>query len=251
MAGFTPFQFSSRRLQMETSSSLLGKALTLGGALESPFNDLFSWYEMWVNPQSLNMQYDFLQNSQYTANSVVTYHYGRGLVKMSAKGVCGWILKQSDLGALKEAGMKGIFSLDFSSAKEQASGIMNQALSPIKNFSTFGGGTSSLNNSPRQFLERLQDIANQPMYFVDGDGIEHYNTKYIKIFTKRYPEGVICEGYYTSFEIPESADDAQTISYSFNFTVENIKPISLITRTLGMFSSAGSGVGGIARGLGL
>ena len=63
------------------------------------------------------------------------------------------------------------------------------------------------------------------------------------MFTKQYPSGVILEGYYTDFSIPESSEDAQTISYSFNFTVENIKPVTLVQRIAGMYADYGSVVG--------
>jgi hypothetical protein len=105
---------------------------------------------------------------------------------------------------------------------------------------------NKLNNSPRKFLQRLRDIADEPMYYIDDEGCEHYNIKYIKIFTKQYPYGVICEGWFRSFEVPESADDLQTISYAFEFVVENMKPDTILQRVAGMFSGIGSAAGGVA-----
>jgi hypothetical protein len=85
------------------------------------------------------------------------------------------------------------------------------------------------------------------MYYIDKNGIEHYNTKYIKIFTKQYPDGLICEGYFTSFNVPEASDDAQTVSYNFEFVIENVKPVTLIQRMVGMFAGHGSLLGDMAR----
>ena len=85
------------------------------------------------------------------------------------------------------------------------------------------------------------------MYYIDSNGIEHYNTKYIKIFTKQYPDGVICEGYFTSFNIPESKDDPQSIAYDFEFIIENMRPVTLIQRLLGMFAGHGSILGDATR----
>ena len=75
------------------------------------------------------------------------------------------------------------------------------------------------------------------MYFLNFNIIEHYNTKYIKIYTKQYPDGMICEGYYTKFDVPEEGEDAQTINYSFEFTVESIYSVASQTEMVGMFGT--------------
>ena len=51
--GFTPFQFSSRKLQMNTTQ--------LGGLIpDNPISDLanaaLSWYEMWINPEKITLE---------------------------------------------------------------------------------------------------------------------------------------------------------------------------------------------------
>lgn len=251
MAGFTPFQFSSRKLQFSTTG-FLGK--TVNNLVGEQLNTLLSWYEMWINPQQLSLKYSFQQSVQYTAGSIVTFHYGRTIMEMSVSGVCGWIAIQSETSMLANLAMQGIMQQSMKATKSFGDNMLKKFKSSqlfMRNYSTYTGKSVSFNNSPRQFLERLQNLANEPMYFIDKEGIEHYNTKYIKIFTKRYPEGVICEGYFTSFEIPESADDVQTINYRFTFNVENIKPIGLIERSLGMFAGLGSGAGDLIRSLGL
>jgi len=248
MAGFTPFQFSSRKLQMQTLGSLANNVV--GEQLSA----LLSWYEMWINPQKLTLKYNFQQNVQYTAGSIVTFHYGRTITEMTVEGVCGWIAIQSESSVLANMAMQGLFQRSMEATKafggDMVKNLTNKQ-SLIRNYSTYTGKSVAINNSPREFLQRLQDLANEPMYFIDRSGVEHYNTKYIKIFTKRYPEGVVCEGYFTSFEIPESSDDAQTISYRFTYNVENIRPVGMIERTLGMFAGLGSGAGDLMRGLGL
>ena len=101
--------------------------------------------------------------------------------------------------------------------------------------------SDNTNNSPRKFLSRLKGIADEPMYFVDSQGIEHYNIKYIKIFTKQFPTGLICEGYFTKFHIPESANDVQTISYNFDFVIENQTPVTYLDTKLSMYGTRGQG----------
>ena len=48
MAGFTPFQFSSKKLQDDTIGGTLG--IKVSGGLGDILSSAFSWYEMWINP---------------------------------------------------------------------------------------------------------------------------------------------------------------------------------------------------------
>ena len=217
--GFTPFQFSSRMTQVNTSQ--------MGGLIPSnPISDLvnesIAWYEMWVNPQKLNLQREYIHKRQHTARSIVTYHYRPEVHKMRVSGVCGWI-------AINPQKDKDDRSLGFRTPDDWKKFYDFWDKDKVK----MNPATS---NSPRIFLERLRNIADESMYFVDLEGIEHYNIKYIKIYTKQYPDGMICEGYYTNFEIPEEGEDAQTINYSFEFIVERMMPVAELKEMLGMFS---------------
>lgn len=111
---------------------------------------------------------------------------------------------------------------------------------------TSSSHSSRVNNSPLSFLKRLKSIADEPMYYIDSDGIEHFNPKYIKLFTKEYPDGVIYEGYYTRFDIDETVDLGETIAYSFEFIVENETPVTLIQRVLGAYADIGSAAGDVS-----
>jgi len=95
-------------------------------------------------------------------------------------------------------------------------------------------------------------MAEEPMYYMDLNGIEHYNIKYIKIFTKQFPYGVICEGFYKSFVIAESKDDYQTIPYSFTFEIENLRPISasqqILSKKAGQLTGTGSAIRSVTGG---
>lgn len=201
--GFIPFQFSSRRIQMNTTQ--------LGGLIpNNPISELAtetrSWYEMWINPTKVSINRSYLQQRKHTAGAVVTFHYRPEVYTMDVSGVCGWI----GIGP----GVEG-----------------------DKSFKDQFRSLAKTQNSPRIFLKRLRDIANEPMYFVDWGGVEHYNAKYIKIFTKQYPDGVICEGYFTNFNIPETGEDAQTIEYSFQFIIESMKSVKALQNMAGMFKS--------------
>ncbi len=215
--GFTPFQFSSKKLQINTTQ--------LGGLIPSnPVSSLLTeattWYEMWINPEKVHLSRQFQIKEQHTAGSIVAFHYRPHTLKMHAEGVVGWIAK---------------------APQEENTSIYTS-------FSTIGTAQGTENNSPRIFLRRLRELAEDPMYFIGTDGVEHYNTKYIKIYTKQYPQGVQCEGYFTKFDVPESGDDTQTVTYSFDFTVESIQPISELKKITGMFGgTTGNQIGSAIR----
>ena len=226
--GFSPFQFSSRMTQMNTGQ--LGGLLP-GNVISDLVNERYAWYEMWINPEKVDISRQFQQKRQHTAAAIVTYHYRPEVEIMKASGVCGWI-------AIEPQKDKDDRSLGFSSkASKKDWAILN--VSQIWKKSSYDA--SKLNpakrNSPRIFLERLRNIATEPMYFVDLQGLEHYNIKYVKIFTKQYPDGMICEGYYTDFDVPESGEDAQTVNYSFTFVIERKVPVKDLKEMLGMFGT--------------
>ncbi len=242
MAGFTPFQFSSNKLQYETTFTVGNKC----GVLWDLFTASVSWYDMWINPETINITQSYLNNTTHTANGIVTNHYRPELGIMSVSGKIGWVAIKSLLEEAKDATLASILN------PEQALANSNKVFSKFgdrmsqhtaTNPAAVTGKTSNINNSPRIFLERLRDLANQPMYYMDNQGIEHYNVKYIKAFTKQFPDGVIFEGFFKTFIIPESAQDAQTVSYNFDFTIENYKPVTMMQRVSGMFSDYGSIIG--------
>jgi hypothetical protein len=214
--GFTPFQFSSKKLQMSTTQ--LG-GLIPNNPISSMLSDATSWYEMWINPEKVNLNRQFQIKEQHTAGSIVAFHYRPHTLKMSVSGVVGWIglnPQQEDTSL-------------YSGIKKLVNKGKNQ-------------------NSPRVFLSRLRTMAEDPAYFIGTDGVEHYNIKYIKIYTKQYPYGVLCEGYYTKFEVPESGEDVQTVEYSFDFTIENLTPITALQKVAGMFGgTTGNAVGSLIR----
>jgi len=260
--GFTPFQFSSRKMQINTTQ--------LGGLIpDNPISDLLneamSWYEMWINPEKVAMKRPIKNKMQHTAGSIVTYHYRPDVITMSVAGKCGWIMippyeeeeskalgfKSSRLsgallgGAIGGATGSGTAALVGAGVGAAVSNKRNMALWDKDKFMMDPGK----NNSPRVFLKRLREMAEEPMYFVDLHGVEHYNTKYIKIYTKQYPTGVVCEGYYNSFNVPEEGSDDQTIAYDFDFIIERIVPISTLQKMAGMFGNKGTALGRAMRSI--
>ena len=248
MAGLSPFQFSSNKLQ---SSKTFGVPFLKSGFVGDTLQSLLSYYEMWINPENVTITQPFQQVKQHTAGSIVTYHFRKDVATMNVSGKVGWIAIQSVMEEARDsvmnAAIQGISGKKVTAFNKTAQNLnitdlnspLRQAIDPTQR----KGSSSRLNNSPRLFLDRLKTLANEPAYYMDSNGVEHYNVKYIRIYTKQYPNGVTCEGYFTNFEIPETQDDAQTISYSFNFVIENIKPVTLIQRLAGMFSDVGSAVG--------
>lgn len=271
IVGFTPFSFSSKKTQNDTVGLLKavgGAGGILGAGADMTADilaELLAWYEMWVNPEKIDMQYQFVQSVKQTAGAIATFHYRRQSINMSVSGKTGWILNPT-------ANTNGQFE-NYASALLKQGKVKKSIQTSAKGFIRQVGLPGQLpgvhdvpelaqsqgkplgaarikdrsDNSARQFLERLRGIADEPMYYVDLFGVEHYNTKYIKIYTKQYPKGVICEGYYTGFNIPEGKDDKQTIDYNFSFVVENLKPISEAQKILGKYAGARQGTGSAVR----
>lgn len=217
--GFTPFQFSSRMTQVNASQY---GGLVPDNPISNLKNETSAWFEMWINPEKVVITREYLQKRQHTAGAIVTYHYRPEVYKMRVEGVCGWIaINPQKESQAKSIGFSGDMALKY----------YNMVTSKSKNINP------PQNGSPRVFLERIKRIAEEPMYYVDLDGIEHYNRKFIKIYTKQYPDGVICEGYFTSFEVPESGEDPQTINYSFEYMIESLMSVEEQKSMLGMFST--------------
>lgn len=223
--GFTPFQFSSRKTQINTTQ--LG-GLIPNNPISGLLNESMSWYEMWINPEKININRGYIVKKTQTAGAVVSYHYRPDVETMTVSGVIGWI----GVGPQEEeANAMGFKSPD--SAKE---------FYKVWSYDKFKKDPAK-NNSPMIFLKRLKGIADEPMYFVGTDGVEHYNTKYIKIYTKQFPTGIVCEGYFTKFTVPESGEDVQTINYDFEFVIETKKTITALQRMAGMWGGGGLGGG--------
>ena len=250
MAGLTPFQFSSKLMQEQSTSGLLG--INIGGTPGKLIQSTFAWYEMWINPEKVDISTTYQQKKQHTAGSIVTYHYRADTPVMSVSGQCGWIMIQSQLDSAN-VGDQFLAGLGYQHSPKSDDPSTKKFWTQGKDFFKFQGqsfpgakraerlASDNTNNSPRQFLSRLKGIADEPMYFVDSQGIEHYNIKFIKIYTKQFPTGLICEGYFTKFNIPESADDVQTISYNFDFVIENQTPVTYLDTTLSMYGTRGQG----------
>ena len=250
MAGLTPFQFSSNKIQATRSFSV---PMLKSGFVGDTFQSLLSWYEMWINPASVSISEPFIQNKQHTAGSIVTYHYRKDVATMQVAGAIGWVMIQSVIEEAKNSLMnatvqvvngKPVTAFD----RTVRNFDVNDPNGPFRqsvDLTVRNGASGRMNNSPRLFLQRLKSLAYEPTYYIDKNGIEHYNVKYIKMFTKQYPNGVICEGYFTNFKIDEKSDDAQTIEYSFEFIIENIKPVTMIQRIVGMYADIGSAAGDI------
>jgi hypothetical protein len=270
MAGLTPFLFSSNMLQqtvLQGSSRFdnLTSLLTNGLINENKL-DTSSWYEMWLNPESISIQDRYIQNRQHTAGSIVTFHYRQDVKVVEVAGAVGWVQIESasqnaDNGAfnLLKGDTRNIRkSLRDTYVSYTTNGVVDQnklkaqlnQWNPSNSQSIrlkSGRHANNTNNSPRIFLQRLKDLADQPAYYYDWEGKEHYNVKYIKMYTKQFPNGVIAEGYFTSFQVPETKDDVQTVRYSFEYIVENLRKITIAQRVPGMYSSTTNPVTGTVK----
>lgn len=261
MAGLTPFLFSSNMLQQMAlqKRSYLSTNLTsllTKGVVSDSTQIKNSWYEMWINPSSITIQDRYIQNRQHTAGSIVTFHYRQDVKVITVEGAVGWVQIESasqnaETGAFNllkgntnyiKQGLRNTYNsytrngqIDPNKLKAQLN-KWNPSLSESNRIKA-GRHADNTDNSPRLFLQRLKDLADQPAYYYDNDGQEHYNVKYIKMYTKQFPTGVIAEGYFTSFQVPETKDDAQTVHYSFEYIVENLRKITISQRVPGMYTS--------------
>jgi hypothetical protein len=271
MAGLklTPFQFSSNLLQNQGSIGKFAKPfgnIVSGGIAGDTYQTAASWYEMWINPTRIQIEDRYIQNRTHTAGSIVTFHYRQDVKTLTCDGSVGWVQIQSDSDSVQSntfnllrgdtRGFKQSLDQTYGSFKTGVNNEVNQRRvqlqinkwNPSQPFAqklAAGSHGNKLNNSPRKFLQRLKDLADQPPYYTDDQGLEHYNVKYIKMYTKQFPTGVICEGYFTDFSVPESAEDAQTVQYSFTYIIENMKPVTIVQRVAGMYTGTANIVNGI------
>ena len=183
-----PLKFSSRKKQED---SIIGGLVPPGNFLTDTLHSVISWYEMWVNPGNVTINRQYIQRKQHTAGAVVVYHFRKELPVMQVTGYCGWIKIKSIMEELRDSVMSDMtgggkfdYSDGFSATKEAGKNVGKGFVKGFK--APFSGGldgsSNRMNNSPRLFLERLRDLAEEPAYFIDGEGVEHYNVKYIKIF---------------------------------------------------------------------
>lgn len=240
MAGLTPFQFSSGKRQYDVTS--LYKTVT-PSILSDSAADLLAWYEMWINPSIVKKDTTYKQNRQHTAGSIVTYFYRPDITVLSASGKCGWVRIKSMIEELKADTMAGILTRDMSGTKEDLKEMQDSLSSMKLPWNMTSGHSNRFNNSPLEFLKRLKNLANEPMYYIDADGVEHFNPKYIKVFTKEYPDGVIYQGYFDHFTVDENVDYGETIAYEFTFVIQKETPVTLIQRVLGAYAGYGSAIG--------
>ena len=240
----TPFQFSSSKMQADT---LLANNLPNSVATDLALT-MLAWHEMWVNPEKITMNDKYINTGpQHTAGSIVTQHFRQDVTMMSVSGEVGYVAVQSQIEEAAATVVSSILNPTkiLSNVTKAASQLTSNLGNETMAFRT--GARNRLNNSPRLFLSRLKALADEKPYYIDSNGIEHYNTKYIKIFTKQFPDGLICSGYFNSFSVPEGAEDVLSMHYDFEFVVENKTPISLLQRLAGMFAGTGSVAGNILR----
>jgi len=251
MAGLTPFQFSSGKRQYEV---LLGlkPTNTAAGILADSITDLIGWYEMWINPSTMNKQSKFKQTQQHTAGAIVNFFYRPEYTVMSCQGKVGWlrihsVLEEAQSNAISNL-LKGDLSLTDSQSGKSAITSAKEELNKVSTtpWNMKSSHSNRFNNSPLQFLKRLQGMALDPMYYIDNEGVEHYNPKYIKCFTQEYPDGVIYRGYFDNFVVDENVENGETIAYSFVFVIQSETPVTLVQRVLGAYAGFGSAVGDAA-----
>ena len=198
----TPFQFSSSKMQADT---LLANNLPNSVATDLALT-MLAWHEMWVNPEKIMMNDKYINTGpQHTAGSIVTQHFRQDVTMMSVSGEVGYVAVQSQIEEAAATVVSSILNPTkiLSNVTKAASQLTSNLGKETMAFRT--GARNRLNNSPRLFLSRLKALADEKPYYIDSNGIEHYNTKYIKIFTKQFPDGLICSGYFNSFSVPEGA----------------------------------------------
>jgi len=178
------------------------------------------WMEMYINPESISFPRKTLQNKINTKGGIVVLHWKQDLPEIDCSGKSGWILQPSilqDFTHELKSEFKGIeYKIDIKKAAQQTLAKNSQSL--MQNIVNLKSSNITMN--ARDFVTQLQLIALEPMTYFDDSGVEKFNTKKLMIYTKRYPYGLILNGYFTSFDIDENANDAQIIPYKFHFVIE-------------------------------
>jgi len=175
-----------------------------------------NWYAMWINPESLDYPWQYVNNIVMTAKGFAVYHWRPRLITISVSGQSGWILRPSMLEEL-------VGDLYQHAKKEEWKKFgprISQFGSDLFDRLVLGGQLTDYDLSPRKFIENLRRIVEEDMFMEDDEGIEFYNVKYLHIFTKQFPEGKVLKGFATDFRVSERATDPQSIPYSFTFVVQ-------------------------------
>lgn len=211
----TPFLFTSSKELARTSGEN-----TIGDG---------KWYIMWINPESI--KFDFKPNASqvYTKKGYEYFHWHNTLPKIEFSGVSGWLfsdLANEDIIGQTSFTRQFFESLQTGNITQEAivNPVLNNMKSEINSAFTEGIETprTVIQNSAKLYIQRLQKIALQERFFFDTNrGYEVYNVKKLKIFTKAYQDGRELQGFFTSFHIPENADDVQYVKYSASFTVQS------------------------------
>lgn len=204
------------------------------------------YQEMYLNPDSLRISYTSRHTKKELLGGVVVNHYRTEVPTIEMSGAIGWIRLESRLDSALNAAINAM--LTGSSAEKVGKAFAE----PWKDISFRGNFLKNLKrtreqlrnavNSPRKFMDELQHLALSPMYYKDERGIERYNLKEIVIFTKRYPNGAVLQGYFESFSYDEKGNESETIKYNARFVALNIKPVGLAER-LGQFIAPFYGIG--------
>jgi len=192
------------------------------------------WYVMWINPQSLTIAFMSNEKVSYRKGGYGVLHWKNRLPTIKFSGVSGWVLRPDDFFSpgtnpnsakqwwtkltstptfreLSDPDLANAFQVNGQTSLRQALADLNKV----------GETPSTVQfNDARVFVNRLRRVALQEKYYYDVEsGLFVYNSRRLVIFTKRYPEGKEIEGFFTDFNIPEAAEDAQMIRYSASFTV--------------------------------
>ena len=205
MAGITPFLFTSEREIAETGR----------------------WFEMYINPETVNISTKPINSKTHTKRAIVTTHWRNDHPELKASGKSGWILKPSILEQVGKEAIRDILdpkkTVDYvkkygDKLQEDVTNIGKGVKAGNLNF--VNTKSANITITPRDFISQLHQIALEDMYYIDENQVEHYNAKKLQIYTKRYPRGIIIDGYFSDFTIPENANDPQAISYDFSFVIE-------------------------------
>ena len=239
--------------KFSASMALIGSGIMVG--ITSPLGLLgllgeyggkVLYQEMYLNPDSMSISYSTSHSKKELLGGVVVNHYRTQVPIIRLSGAVGWIRLESRLDSAINSALDTLLS--GGSAKKVGGAFANQWKDLsfkgnfLKNLKRTREQLRNVVNSPRKFMDELQHLALSPMYYRDSRGIERYNLKEIVIFTKRYPNGAVLQGYFDQFSFEEKGKDSETIKYSLQFVALNIKPVGLAER-LGQFIAPFYGVG--------
>jgi hypothetical protein len=182
------------------------------------------WFAMWINPKTLQIAFKPKETQTYTKKGYGILHWKNEPPVVSFTGISGWLFGAQEINAKTTLSrIKEVFDPDKPDFQSLTDPDLAAAFTKGNTYNQFAEGISKVGetlqtssvNDPRLYVNRLKRVAlQQKFYYNTESGTYDYNKRYLTIHSKRYPDGLELQGHFESFNIKETAEDAQLVPYS-------------------------------------